>query len=240
MSEKKDNAMSNLFEGLDGGWEYIYNVMEDTPATIIKAIADSVLPLSLLWLLGAGKIRKEALARRKKLCDLILSGESFSVPSNLEADHSWIHELMKLIQTVERLSYNEKIKYYAYVYRHTFCTEERISFDSYEEFKHLISILSTRQILLLFKLVKRPQKMIFTEVEKWRINTSEDFRISVDELQEEYLRLQGLGLCIQIIGRTWGDYEKETTLDFDYKPTKYCEKFILCINEAEERGGFDE
>ena len=85
--------------------------------------------------------------KRKQLVDLILSDKQ-SITPDMVNDIEFIVNFTKVMEAVNRLARNEKVKYFANLIRNGYLMSSisKISNDEFEEYFHEISMLSFREL----------------------------------------------------------------------------------------------
>lgn len=82
--------------------------------------------------------------KRKELVDIILTGEL--ITSERVNDVEFILNMAKTLEAVNRLATNDKVKYFANLMKNGYFSKTKIHNDVFDEFLHMISMLSYREI----------------------------------------------------------------------------------------------
>ena len=82
--------------------------------------------------------------KRKELVDIILTGEV--ITSDRVNDIEFIFNMAKTMEAVNRLATNDKIKYFANLMKNGYFSKSKIQSDTFDEFLHMVSTLSCREI----------------------------------------------------------------------------------------------
>ena len=91
-------------------------------------------------------------AKRQELIDLILS--DVTITSDMVNDIEFIFNFAKTLEAVNRLSSNDKVKYFANLLKNGYFVSDKIQNDAFDEYLHLLSSLSFREIEYLWFLYK--------------------------------------------------------------------------------------
>ncbi|BDH80413.1 hypothetical protein [Lactococcus lactis] len=206
-----------------------------------QKLVDSLPVKILMALTSVGTVIDESLssflskkqrAKRQEFVDYVLKNNRELSFSDLDKQFEFIIEAKNMIEAVDRLSHNEKVQYYAYLFRNMFFKEDDLQFDEYEEFKYLIGVLSVRQFHVLALLSEHPKSESNKENNQWFDDSCQKLGLTEDEMKTEFVRLEGLGLCIGSADNTRvrGDEWPKTNV----KPTIFLEKFIEYIDYENE------
>lgn len=87
-------------------------------------------------------------AKRQELIDLILT--DVTITSDMVNDIEFIFNFAKTVEAVNRLSLNDKVKYFANLLKNGYFISDKIQNDTFEEYLHLLSVLSYREIEYLW------------------------------------------------------------------------------------------
>ncbi len=79
-------------------------------------------------------------SKRQELIDLILS--DVTITSDMVNDIEFIFNFAKTVEAVNRLSSNDKVKYFANLLKNGYFVCSKIQNDTFEEYLHLLSVLS--------------------------------------------------------------------------------------------------
>lgn len=82
--------------------------------------------------------------KRKELVDIILTSEL--ITSERVNDVEFILNMAKTLEAVNRLATNDKVKYFANLIKNGYFSKTKIQSDVFDEFLHMISMLSYREI----------------------------------------------------------------------------------------------
>lgn len=186
--------------------------------------------------------------KRKELIEMILS--DVNITSDMVSDVEFIMNFAKTLEAVNRLSSNNKIKYFANLIKNGYFTSHKIENDLFEEYLRLLSILSYREIEYLYFIYKYQKENFGTTSVKgsyshnFGLAFSEIFDCGKYDYIDIYDRLVATG-CVQkfYIGYAsqikkvndgyYEDYEMsdiEVDLDYFYINDNFS-KFVLMIND---------
>lgn len=115
-------------------------------------------------------------------------------------DVEFIMNFKKTLDAVNRLSNNDKIKYFANLLRNGYMKKEKISNDEYEEFLRILNDLSYREINYIFFLYDFENKNDKENKNYWYNFMSEfekNFQINRYESYEIYKRIANTGIICE-------------------------------------------
>lgn len=115
-------------------------------------------------------------------------------------DVEFIMNFKKTLDAVNRLSNNDKIKYFANLLRNGYMKKEKISNDEYEEFLRVLNDLSYREINYIFFLYDFENKNDKENKNYWYNFMSEfekNFQINRYESYEIYKRIANTGIICE-------------------------------------------
>lgn len=169
--------------------------------------------------------------KRKKLIECINSDKQLVCSKNVN-NVEFIINFAKTVEAVDRLSSNDKIKYFACLIKKTYLMNEKTDNSYYDEFLDVLTGLSYREINLLHEVYEYEKSL--TEVGKFSWNNLYNIiikKIDCDilEVKSIFMRLQSKGLMyaeneIGYILLEQSPSEKKGT-------TEYSKKFISKIIE---------
>ena len=165
-------------------------------------------------------------AKRQKLLEIILS-DNERITSTMVSDVEFIISFAKVVNAVDRLVKNDKIEYFANLLKNSFLTNEKIDADYFDEYMYTIGIMSYKQMQLMIDLKNCPDKKEKIAFRDWVDDTQKKFDCSFEELNSEYLRLQGMGLCEKGLGI--GEFSNPDYRDFDYYITPFFNNLLNYI-----------
>lgn len=152
------------------------------------------------------------------LGDLLKEGTM--LPPNLAKDVSFLMELQRTVQVIDRLATEDKVRYFASLLKNTFFTEETANIDEFEEAFVRLRDLSNREIGLLALLYRfelqqsdddenAPQKRSGDENRLQRQNrfwdaflhqAQKDFGLNGDDVTAMLTAASRSGFCREVTG----------------------------------------
>ena len=84
------------------------------------------------------------------MLEIILS-DSENITSDMVNNVEFIINFARLLEVVNRLASNDKIKYFANLLKNGYFTEDKIANDKFEEYLNLVNELSYRELFLLIE-----------------------------------------------------------------------------------------
>lgn len=139
-------------------------------------------------------------SKRQELLDLILS--DVTITSDMVNDIEFIFNFAKTVEAVNRLSTNDKVKYFANLLKNGYFVSDKIQNDTFEEYLHLLSSLSSREIEHLWFLYKyqtenhREFKDTGTYTRTFGVCFGETFNCGKFDYIDAYDKLSATG-CVQ-------------------------------------------
>jgi hypothetical protein len=159
--------------------------------------------------------------KRNRLVDIIMSDKE-KITTEMVSDVEFIISFAKIINAVDRLATNDKVEYFAFLLKNSFFTEDNRDISSFDEYMYTIGAISYRQIQLMIDLKNCPNKEDKEGFRDWVDNTIEKYNCNLDELNNEYLRLQGFGLCENRL--EMGEFGNPDYREFHYYITPFFDK----------------
>ena len=95
-------------------------------------------------------------SKRNELIELIISNAN--ITSDMVNDVEFILNFAKTLEAVNRLSSNDKIRYFANLVKNCYFTANKVENDLFEEYLRLLTILSFREIEYLYFLYQYQNK----------------------------------------------------------------------------------
>lgn len=186
--------------------------------------------------------------KRNELIEMILS--DVNITSDMVNDVEFILNFAKTLEAVNRLSSNDKIKFFANLIRNGYFTSDKIENDLFEEYLRLLSILSYREIEYLYFLYKYQKENFGRKsvcgdyTDNFGVAFSETFNCDKYDYIDIYDKLAATG-CVQkfYVGYAsqikkvndgyYQDYEMsdiEVDVDYFYINDGFA-KFVLLISD---------
>ena len=137
--------------------------------------------------------------KRKQFCDIILSGQA-CITSDKVKDVTFIVELSRTIDVINRLAQNDKVIYIAKLFKKEFVEAKEYDVDRYEEYLHRLDYMSLKEIDLLIDLYNYEEKNSKPNHEEWydfKVLASKKYKISDDEVVSIFDGLTRSGFCRQ-------------------------------------------
>lgn len=174
--------------------------------------------------------------KREELCNIIFSDNK--ITEEMVKDVSFIMEFYKLIEVVDRLSTNTKIKYLGKLFKNTVLLETENKYDSFNEYLYRFKEMSEREIEILYKLYEEMKSIKLEELvtvesqqemeRKWkefRTKATNHFSIDQAVLLSILTGIQRTGFCsLEVIHFAGGDMSVFVT-------TKYFIDFMELIKD---------
>lgn len=85
--------------------------------------------------------------KRDEFIDIIL--KKANITKVMVNDVDFIMEFAKTLEAVNKVTVNEKVKYFAYLFSNSYCINEKIETDEYDEYLRILEDLSLREIQYL-------------------------------------------------------------------------------------------
>ncbi len=235
--------MSNI-EKLDNVKAELYNIeqMQDinnNPAvkTTIMAIMKSVPILNtLIDSFVESCLTRFQQNKRDELIDIILN-DSQNITLEMVNDVEFIMNFAKTLEAVNRLSANDKVKYFANVIKNGYFSDEKISNSEFDEYLFALSTLSYRQINILIDFYYHDKNLCTNNNEESKNKLqgrSEHWSKFIDEVTLKYsMSEEDVVSILSSISRT-GFCKEITGVTYGYKGgifyiTNSCERFINMI-----------
>lgn len=194
--------------------------------TIGDIIANPVIKSALDLLAeipGAGSLSKNVLEqgiaefqkkKKEEFLDYILESGELIVQKDI-IDVTFIMELAKTLEVLNRLATNEKIIYIANLFRNSLLQGEERDIDLYEENLKRLDDLSIREITILAKLYQHT-----INNEAFYDDVKQIYNMDKDEIKNVLASMSRTGFCKEKVGAYLG-YEGDA-----YHTTPLFEKFI--------------
>lgn len=186
--------------------------------------------------------------KRKELIEMVLSDANITF--DMVNDVEFIMNFAKTLEAVNRLSSNDKIKYFANLIKNGYFTSNKIENDLFEECLRLLSVLSYREIEYLYFLYKYQKENFGRKsvcgdyTDNFGVAFSETFDCDKYDYIDIYDKLSATG-CVQkfYVGYAsqikkvndgyYQDYEMsdiEVDVDYFYINDGFA-KFVLLISD---------
>ena len=182
------------------------------PSSVISGITAAVPLVGSLMSEGVNLIFNDfQIKKRKEFLDIILS-ESDKITSDMVNDIEFIINFAKMLEVINRLSSNDKIKYFANLMKNGYFTNDKIINDEFEEYLDILNRLSYREINYL--LFMKDQENKFSKLRKTRKNIN--YHISwnrFNRLFSEKFNTKGYYIYLKL--KSTGFVEEELEVDTD-------------------------
>lgn len=154
------------------------------------------------------KIYETQKKKIETVCDLIFT--DINVTSDMLMNVDFIIEFLKMIDVVNKLSSNEKIKYIAKLFRSSFIESPDYNTSEFEEFLYRINDLSLREIDILVDLYNN-----FDNIEKFYKIEMDKFMLNRATVNSILSGISRSGFCSEMSGGMFlghaGGYFSTTT-----------------------------
>ena len=179
-------------------------------------------------------------AKREELIDII-SKDAGHITSDMVNNVEFIMNFAKTLDAVNRLSSNDKVKYFANMLKNGYLVDDPINTDEFDEYLFQLSTLSYRQINLLIDLFVHEKTNIFVASESDKGNKlaprSGKWGSFIDEITSKYnltekeviaifSSISKTGFCAEVVG-TYLGYTGGI-----FYITDSCAKFVKLITGA--------
>lgn len=216
--------------------EKTQDIAESPVGQIIFALIDEFPILGVIKTIAEGTLNSFQEKKRKELCNIIFSDNK--ITEEMVKDVSFIMEFYKLIEVVDRLSTNTKIKYLGKLFKNTVLLETENKYDSFNEYLYRFKEMSEREIEILYKLYEEMKSIKLEELvtvesqqemeRKWkefRTKATNHFSIDQAVLLSILTGIQRTGFCsLEVIHFAGGDMSVFVT-------TKYFIDFMELIKD---------
>ena len=165
--------------------------------------------------------------KRDQFMDIILSGNS-RITSDKVQDVTFIMELAKTIDVINRLSQNDKVVYIANLFKNEFIKGEKYNVNRYEEYLYRLDYMSIKKIDILIDLYKYDEGNIKENHAEWydfKKVASEKYTISMDEVVSIFNGLTRTGFCRSLNML----FPSEKDIENPFYVTEYFKEFIKLI-----------
>lgn len=165
--------------------------------------------------------------KRDQFMDIILSGNS-RITSDKVQDVTFIMELAKTMDVINRLSQNDKVVYIANLFKNEFIEGEKYNVNRYEEYLYRLDYMSLREIDILIYLYKYDEENIKENHAEWydfKKVASEKYNISMDEVVSIFNGLTRTGFCRSLNML----FPSEEDIENPFYVTEYFKEFIKLI-----------
>lgn len=88
--------------------------------------------------------------KQEKFLNILL--EDTTITREMVNDVEFLMEFAKTLEALNRVMVNEKIIYFASLFKYSYCAPNKITADEYEEYLAILQELSYREIFILYKL----------------------------------------------------------------------------------------
>lgn len=161
--------------------------------------------------IGENILIKKQNESRKVLIDLIMK-DNEEITIELVKDIEFIMNFAKMVEVIDRLAKNDKIKYFANLLKNGYLYEDRINNDEFEEYLNQLKELSYREIYILINYVESMKNKRIKnigdslELELFYEEMKSKLGINKNEIICILERLQNKQLCIFSEGLDTGKY----------------------------------
>lgn len=142
--------------------------------------------------------------KREELLNIILSNNQ-CITTNRVNDIEFIMNFVKTLEAVNRLSTNDKVKYFALLIKNSYFAENKIDNDEFDEYLHMLSFLSFREIehlVFLYNFEKNMPPEYSKRENYWKsFNEKLSEHITCREIDsfDIYKKLCGTGLVQELL-----------------------------------------
>lgn len=213
-------------------------VVKTTILSVLKSIPILGELLDETFSVALTKFQEE---KRAELIGIILR-DSTNITTEMVNDIEFIMNFAKTLDAVNRLSSNDKIKYFANLIKNGYLKNNKIDDGEFEEYLFALSTLSYRQINILndlyiyeknvksddFKDGTKKNNKLAERRESWNLfikDMTEKYSITEEDVQSILSSISSTGFCREITGAYYG-YTGGT-----FYITDGCKKFIKMITD---------
>lgn len=156
--------------------------------------------------------------KRSEFIDIILN--DISITKEMVNDVDFIMEFAKTLEAVNRVTVNKKVKYFAHLFKNSYCIIDKIETDIYDEYLRVLEDLSHREIQYLcflkeFELTNNKDKD-----DKYWYKFMDEFSAKFDldkyDSYETYKRLVRSGLVDESVKYSGGIEKSNLEYESDY------------------------
>lgn len=135
--------------------EAVVNIYNNPAVKAVKSLLDKIPVIGALIDETTGyALQRFQDKKREEFIDIILSsGEN--ITSDKVNDVEFLINFAKTVEAVDRLSTNDKVKYFANLLKNGYFEEDRINSDDYEAYFETIKRMSLSDIKLLSEIIKK-------------------------------------------------------------------------------------
>lgn len=168
--------------------------------------------------------------KRRELLEIILS-DGERITSDMVNDVELILNFARILEAVNRLATNEKVKYFANLLKNGYFTEDKIKNYEFEEYFDTLNTMSYREIEILLLFYKYTSNRELNSQKDWQDNYLNEVKAQFDLENTEIISilnsLQRTGFLDKILDR--GLWFSTESIKIDVWTTSYFEKFAKRI-----------
>ena len=228
MADKNDvKKLERIKDGLENA--EMYNKASPMTELVCSLFGEVFPPISAIKEGLDAYINNFQEKKKKEFCDIILSDTSH-ITSDKVQDITFIIELSRTIDVINRLAQNDKVAFIARLFKKEFMDTDKYDIDRYEEYLHRLDYLSLNEIKLLMDLYLYSQKNSKEYHAEWydfKRLTAVKYRITEDEVVSIFAGLTMTGFCRESNMIFPSDREIENPIYV----TEYFKKFAEMILE---------
>ena len=195
MSENEVKKLKNIKNELETTEMYDKsNPMTDLLCSIFGVILPAVPIIKEGLDISINKFQEK---KKRQFCDIILSDTSH-ITSDKVQDISFIIELSRTIDVINRLAQNDKVAFIARLFKKEFIDTDEYNIDQYEEYLHRLDYLSLKEINILIDLYlysQKNSKEYHAEWYEFKQLAATRYNVTEDEIASVFAGLTRTGFC---------------------------------------------